>query len=544
MSVSQIKKNRTFNVFLISILSLGIGLYGFDTAFLHDGLGDEHMGDRSLPRNQIERFVSGYLEQYQIDQSHPEYDNIVNGLAHEFKKNWRKTTQIAIMLENGGFEPSHQQIKTAIHAQDLTEAELEKLAANNGITTIQLVHQASDEWRRSAFASLLKQSEIVDAYSMQVASAIEGQTRVFNRYQLNLPAPSVTKAEIKAVYEQKKNDYQFPKTYSVNAMTIHGKDLIKKASTVEEAKQYFIAHSAQKPAGETISFVIIKRKLDGALTPDDLKALPQTEKKEILELISQGYSVYPQAHPFEDGLIKQDDYYSFKKTLEPSDDQLLKSHQQIMINQALEKTSNEYKELAFTSEDLTPLSKALKTAITPQTFTAETINASWPKEAVLEYINSTDSTNYNSSFLKTHDQSLIILKLKSIQPEKQKTLDEASDEIKQMLISAKKENDQQHFSLQLMQALGKGPLPENMAKQVIQSQLTIHFNELRNYQFIDPIQNAFYIYQTTADQHPTFLVNGSVAQLDTITYPSLSQKDNTPPAYLAPTVGLLTELNS
>jgi arsenate reductase-like glutaredoxin family protein len=543
MSVSQIKKNRTFNIFLISILSLGIGFYGFDTAFLQNGLGDEHMGDRSLPRGQIERFVGGYLEQYQIDQSHPEYVNIVNSLANQFKNNWRKTTQIAIMLEKEGFEPNHEQIKSAIHAQNLTEAELEKLAANNGISTIQLIHQASDEWRRSAFAALLKQSEIIDPYSAQVANAIQGQTRVFKRYQLNLPTPVVTDKEINAVYEQKKDAYQFPKTYQADIITIKGNELTQTPS-LDDAKQYFIAHSSQKPTGEVVSFVIIKRKLDGALGKDDLKSISQSEQKEIIDLMNQGYSVYPQAHPFEAGLIKQDDYYSFKKTLEPSSDQLINSYHQILIDLALEKTSNKYKELVFTSEDLSALSKALKTSIANKTFTIEEIDKSWPKEEIIEYIDSADSTNYNSPILRTNKQSLIVLKLKNIQPAKQKSLQEAKSEIKQMLLSTKEENNKQIFALKLMQTLGKGTLPEDMAKQVTESQLTIHFNELQNYQFIAPIQNAFYIYQSASDKHPTFLVNSSVAQLDQITYPSLNDKFDTPPAYLAPAVGLFNALNS
>jgi hypothetical protein len=72
----------------------------------------------------------------------------------------------------------------------------------------------------------------------------------------------------------------------------------------------------------------------------------------------------------------------------------------------------------------------------------------------------------------------------------------------------------------------------------------IEYKNLNNYQFIEPIVNAFYLYQTKTDQFPSFLLNGSVAQIGSITYPKLDSKANTPPAYLAPSAAVLGALTS
>ena len=544
MSFQSIKKNRSFNITLIALLSLAIGFYGLDAAFVNTGLGDEHMGDRSLPSGQIERFVGGYLEQYQIDSSHPEYQQIVYHLANQFKDNWRKTTQIAILLEKEGFEPNTQQIKSAIHGDTLTEADIERLASQNGLSAIQLISQASDEWRRIAFASLLKQSEIMDPYSIQVSKAIEGQTRVFKRYKLNLPAPSVTSQEIKQVYENNPANYQFPKTYALSTITLKGDQLIT-APSVAKAQSYFKSHSSQKPVGKTIDLLLIKKKHPGALSQGDLHALTANEKSQITDLMRQGYEVYEQAHSFEVGLKKHDGHYTFKKILEPTQQALLLSYKQIMIEQALEKQKQDIKELAFTSQNLEPLAKHLNIKADRHQISSDEIDPSWPKADVLTYLNDSESLHYNSPILNTYNQSLLVLKLESITPEKQKTLSEATDEIKKALIHQKETHQNQQFSFNLMQELGNGPLSMDTKQQIIESRLSINYKDLKDYQFIEPILNAFYLYQTPSDQYPTFLINHSVAQLDSIRYPALSHiQDHQPPGYLAPSVGLFADLSA
>jgi hypothetical protein len=543
MSTLNIKKNRYFNLSLIVLLSLGIGFYGLDTDYIRSSLSDEHMGDRSISSHQIERFINGYIHQYDLDPNHPEFKNIVNSLASEFKANWRNTTRIAMMLEQQGFEPSIQQIKAAIHADKLSEKELERLAANHGMSTIQLISQASDEWRRLAFAELLKQSEIMDPFSVQVAKAIEGQTREFSRYKINLPTPVITDAEIKTVYDNHKADYQFARTYDISYIELKGQNLIQ-VPNIKQSKDYFFEHPAQAPTGKTIQFMITDKKVASPLGKQDLKPLSQSERESIIKLMNQGFFVYDQEHPFEDGLLKHDTYYTFKKALPPTDHDYVSHYQQILVDQALEKTAQELKELAFTSTDLSLISKKFNTKIMTSNLSSAQINGHWPKAEVMNYLEGNDAASYSSPVLSTADQSLLVIKLVKVNPETPKNLAEATDEIKRMLIQKKQSNEQQLFALKLMQELGNGSLSKETQKQVTLSKLVIEYKNLNNYQFIEPIVNAFYLYQTKTDQFPSFLLNGSVAQIGSITYPKLDSKANTPPAYLAPSAAVLGALTS
>ena len=294
----------------------------------------------------------------------------------------------------------------------------------------------------------MRQTDLVDQYSTQIAVAINGQKRDYTRYQINLPKPDITNEEVKAYYEANKSDLVAPASYTISFLEANAKMPTAKESGIEQANEYFKNNPALAPRPEYLSFVLSQNNQPGHIplqTVLNEHTLTVADSNTLKKLTSQNYLIYPVNHDGNVGLEKRDDVYLFKAALPVPEHETIKKYREIVAEMSLEQMETAHKELAFTSESLSPVAKALDVEVQKVTVTTENIQPSWPKSELLAYLQSADAKDYNSPILRTTKPSLIVVKLLQITPERTLSLDEAFEQIKAKLAEEKLKTDQAIF---------------------------------------------------------------------------------------------------